>query len=108
MANEIIILATSSSSPNLCVAAEKLGKAALDVKKESFGAGFQYCEETEFDVTSGFRGGKGDGNLEVGICLQNLKLPYPFSGVHWRWFSSSREYYGKNAMFGSCFCLKKF
>ena len=104
MANEIIILATSSSSPNLCVAAEKLGKAALDVKKESFGAGFQYCEETEFDVTSGFRG----GNLEVGICLQNLKLPYPFSDVHWRWFSSSGDY-EKNAMFGSsCFRLKKF
>jgi hypothetical protein len=90
-----IILATSSS-PNLSVAAEKekLGKAALDVK-ENFAAGFQ-CEETEFDVTSAFRGGKGDENLEVGICLRNLKLPYPFSDVHWRWFSSSREYEKRN------------
>lgn len=76
-----IILATSSS-PNLSsVAAEKLGKATLDVKG-NFGAGFQ-CEETEFDVTSGFRGGKGDENLEVGLCLQTLKLPYRFFDVHW-------------------------
>lgn len=71
MASEII--QATSSSPNLSVVAEKLGKAALGVKG-NFAAGFQ-CEVTEFDVTSGFRGGKGDENLEVGICLQKFEAP---------------------------------
>lgn len=75
MASEIIL--STSKSRSLSVAAEKLSNTATRDVEENFAADFE-CEESKVDFTSGFRGGKGDENLEVGNSPQTpLPLFFP-------------------------------